>query len=220
MPYLNGEQIMGLSNVTILNAVIDQEYNPESENAQSGTAVAEAVADKMDKFGEVDDSDEFDTTVTLSAENSTVFIGRRIGLVGGDGGLFLTSSTGEVDLNNQNLAYVASPIEAHHATNKEYVDKAIENIPIPTFLYTEKEINGTVYAPTVSLDLGADGTAYLRLFDNVSSEPLQITGVFTDGDDDSSAVCVGFLNEKIGDIETALDKIIAIQENLIGGDSV
>lgn len=47
------------------NGVVDQTYNPESENAQSGKAVAEAlkdiyipetdVSDKMDKFGEVTD---------------------------------------------------------------------------------------------------------------------------------------------------------------------
>ena len=37
---------------------LDQAYNPESSNAQSGTAVAEAVASKMDKFGNVTETDE------------------------------------------------------------------------------------------------------------------------------------------------------------------
>ncbi len=43
MAYLNGQKILLKSNVTTVNFPIDQTYNPESENAQSGKAVAQAL---------------------------------------------------------------------------------------------------------------------------------------------------------------------------------
>lgn len=44
MAYLNGKKILMGANVAIANLPIDQTYSPESENAQSGKAVAQAVA--------------------------------------------------------------------------------------------------------------------------------------------------------------------------------
>lgn len=48
------------------NKSVDQSYNPQSENAQSGKAVAEALADKMDKFGEVENSTEQGGTTRIN----------------------------------------------------------------------------------------------------------------------------------------------------------
>ncbi len=45
MAYLNGKKILMKTNVTTAVLPIDQTFNPESENAQSGKAVAQAVAD-------------------------------------------------------------------------------------------------------------------------------------------------------------------------------
>ena len=44
MAYLNGKKVMNavVEEVTILG-LVDQEYNPQSANAQSGKAVAEAI---------------------------------------------------------------------------------------------------------------------------------------------------------------------------------
>ena len=44
MAYLNGEKVLLRTNVTAATLPIDQTYNPESENAQSGKAVAQAIA--------------------------------------------------------------------------------------------------------------------------------------------------------------------------------
>ena len=44
MAYLNGNKILMGANVALANLPIDQTYKPESENAQSGKAVAQAVA--------------------------------------------------------------------------------------------------------------------------------------------------------------------------------
>ena len=51
---VNGNSILGSGNITIeggsgSSITVDQTFNPESENAQSGKAVAEAVAPKADK---------------------------------------------------------------------------------------------------------------------------------------------------------------------------
>lgn len=43
MVHLNGKKVPMGSKVTIANLPVDQEYNPESEKAQSGKAVAQAV---------------------------------------------------------------------------------------------------------------------------------------------------------------------------------
>ena len=43
MSYLNGKKVLLGANVTTINIPVDQTYNPESENAQSGKAVAEAL---------------------------------------------------------------------------------------------------------------------------------------------------------------------------------
>ncbi len=44
MAYLNGQKVLLKTNVTTAILPIDQTYSPESENAQSGKAVAQAVA--------------------------------------------------------------------------------------------------------------------------------------------------------------------------------
>lgn len=52
---INNQSLLGSGNIEIQggSGEADQKYSPTSPNAQSGIAVAEAVAPKMDKFGEV-----------------------------------------------------------------------------------------------------------------------------------------------------------------------
>ena len=45
---VNGESVLGSGNIKI-QVEVDQTYTPDSTNAQSGTAVAEAMSNKMDK---------------------------------------------------------------------------------------------------------------------------------------------------------------------------
>lgn len=42
MAYINGKQILNV-NAIMASSAVDQEFNPESKNAQSGKAVAEAL---------------------------------------------------------------------------------------------------------------------------------------------------------------------------------
>lgn len=143
-----GEQgPIGLQGEPGKDAITDQTYNPESENAQSGKAVADAMAYKQDAFAGVTISDG-NVTVTSNGDDTIAFVGKRLVLRGEERGLGLSSGNGEITLDGCKLSYLASPIQPHQATNKEYVDGLV------------------------------------------------------------------------GDIETALDTIISIQENLIGGGSV
>ena len=65
MAYINDEQVLFSPNVTLVEGEVDQTYNPESENAQSGKAVAEAVKSKKVVFG---------NKATLTLEDNTTYI--------------------------------------------------------------------------------------------------------------------------------------------------
>lgn len=65
MAYLNGKKISMGAKVAIANLPIDQNYSPESENAQSGKAVAQAVKLKKVVFGD---------NATLVLEDNTIYV--------------------------------------------------------------------------------------------------------------------------------------------------
>lgn len=116
----------------------DQAYDPESENAQSGKAVAQAVSGKMDKFGKVE-IDEGYTAITAD---------------------------------------------------------------------TDFELMSKNNCSTIMVD------------DNVLSfmaDKIYITGL-VDPTDDTEAANKKYVDNLVGDINTALDSIIAIQNELIGGE--
>lgn len=58
--------------------------------------------------------------------------------------------------------------------------------------------------------------AVLAFYGVIGDEPTILRNI-ADGQEDNDSATVGQLNAAVGDIETALDKIIAIQESLIGG---
>ena len=68
MAYLNGKKILMGSNVTIANLSVDQDYNPESENAQSGKAVAQAVAN----LGGTDEKYQLIETITTTEDVNSI----------------------------------------------------------------------------------------------------------------------------------------------------
>lgn len=104
------------------DALTDQTYNPESQNAQSGFAVAEAVSIKMDKFGEVYDEGR---NINLNQEDQTAFHGYEIALHAYKR-LLLIGET--VTLNNNKLSDVGNPINNTDAANKQYVDGLVGDI--------------------------------------------------------------------------------------------
>lgn len=113
---------------TMVKPIVDQTYNPESENAQSGKAVAEAVSDKQDS---------------------------------------LVSGTNIKTINNQSI------LGSGNITIEGGSDVEVDQIYLPT---SENAQSGKAVAEAIT--------------------------------------------QTVGDIETALDEIIALQEALIGGDVV
>ena len=145
----------------------DQEYNPESENAQSGKALAEATATKMDKFGETT-YNEMENNTTLKIKGSRVDIAT-------DGAASVTLDENGAQLRNGKSVFsgwkgyaeywdftdgsrlpflTADPVEnsnvipknqlPYQATNKQYVDKLSENTKEEILTYT----NNT-FAPAI-----------------------------------------------------------------------
>ena len=130
--------------------VADQTYNPESSNAQSGKAVAEAlenidvsgidISNKMDKFGNVIPGGNT-TTVEVSTDgkdftldggvNTLTLNAMRVNINNGVYGVF--SGGNEVisaDYGNLKLRRLIAPTDDTDAVNKKYVDEAVKNIDV------------------------------------------------------------------------------------------
>ena len=105
--------------------VVDQTYNPESENAQSGIAVAEAIKNKQDKFATViyGDSNYPEGTITgIKFDYPWVSI---VSGGGGDDGEGATLFLGEVSCSINKPLVVGEPLHDGCAATKGYVDKTI-----------------------------------------------------------------------------------------------
>lgn len=108
---------------------VDQTYNPESGNPQSGKAVAQAVADKQDKFADV---------LTYEKDDCSGFvINEPVATIrAGNGGLTLegytlalnSTESDYIYCSNKTLRYVGDPTEENEAATKGYVDRLIGDI--------------------------------------------------------------------------------------------
>lgn len=116
-----GNKIRGIPSGTV-----DQAYNPESENAQSGKAVAQAVETKMDKFGTVfkfEDEDFSETFVEASSDTLALASANTL----------IAMNEDVVELVNRKKGgsvkiVVAEPTAINHAATKNYVDTQIGDI--------------------------------------------------------------------------------------------
>ena len=185
---------------------IDQEYNPESSNAQSGKAVAEAIETAKDMYvitanvtvgknGEyIIDED------TLSDDIATVI---RLGILS-DKKIILRLDEDSRELEF-NIAHITS------------IEGRIDDV---AFIHISGE---TTYEISFYADYRSGETVYgissyattFTTRDYLSSKIDQ-----TYNPESSNAQSGKAVAEAIGNIETVLDNIIAIQNTLIGGGSV
>ena len=132
------------------NIDVDQTYNPESENAQSGKAVAEAIANieisgggsidpeilntKMDKFGEV----------TTSGSNTTVTAPNKALIIGGQSGTTVngykvtlenvtdikptSTNNNIISMHGARVNNIGTPTADQDAVTKKYVDDNTETL--------------------------------------------------------------------------------------------
>lgn len=103
MAYLNGKKILMKTNVTTAVLPIDQTFNPESENAQSGKAVAQAVADFVGNAEQLKliktitlEEDVTDINVTFDKGLKEIFVVMKIGFDQETGGMFCCRTDGGV----------------------------------------------------------------------------------------------------------------------------
>lgn len=96
---------------------VDQKFDSGSENAQSGVAIAQAVADKMDKFGEVEHIESIDET-NINLPNVVNFCSQNI----------INFDVAGVSFLDKPVEIMRTPQRNYDATNKEYVDNLVGDI--------------------------------------------------------------------------------------------
>ena len=139
MAYINDKEVLFSPKVYVGGGgsiEIDQTYNPESENAQSGKAVAEAVVNKMDKFGEVTkitNEEGYTQTTVDVGEMTTLTLKAPIlkfdtyGYIVFKGGI--ASDRDDFSIHDGDGYFIplniGYPTDYNHAATKAYVDNAI-----------------------------------------------------------------------------------------------
>ena len=264
---INGNSILGSGNITIeggsgSSITIDQTFDPDSENAQSGKAVKEAVSDKQDSLVSGTNIKTINNQSILGSGNITIEGGSDVEVdqnylptsknaQSGKAVAEAIASTVEIKPSKIDL-----PFEYKGGNSGEYFAKLISIDKISnTRSYLRFEFGGStsgvyVNCPkdelvTYGLEIGkfyfikisgeqfSDKTIEIQKFSKISidqsynpdSENAQSGKAVAEA---VSKVNVDLSNyytkeetdNKIGDIETALDNIIAIQNSLIGGGNV
>jgi hypothetical protein len=222
--------------------VVDTTYNPESESPQSGKAVAEAIVNKMDRFGDVTESG-WGVTVSLDNGSKNLEIrttaAARMVISGGqlilrdDGGGTIFEGMGTLDFQGRALKSIEAPTEATDAATKGYVDNLIIT-KMDKFGEVTADENGNVTINN-NCDLNLKSNNYL-VFEGKNGLILK-TGLMSisannidflnahlcnlaEPEDASDAVTKNYVDTQIGDIDAALDEIIALQNSIIDGESV
>ena len=220
MSYINDEKVLGgihlhMSEGGTVDIEVDQTYKPKSTNAQSGKAVAEAIKDiSVSRFLEYewhntevliqgcDKSITGDLIIPSKIDSAPVKIIENNVFENCTG---LTSVTildgltriGDYAFNGcGNIAIMHLPDSIEHIGAKAFSNIATYNNPIIIYFdgTPEQWLN-------ISIDCELDDK-YATIYYN------------------QKTATVDYVNNEIGDIETALDRIIAIQNELIGGGNV
>lgn len=145
-------------------------------------------------------------------------------------GVNISSEYGGVHISD-----VSTPTEDTDAANKKYVDDVIPDIPtkVSAFVndagYIKNNVHEVADVRISAIDTMSLGSQYGNMTINSSHGNVSIytTGSgnvkisnLIDPTNDSDAVNKGYVDGLVGDIETALDGIIAYQNSLTGGETV
>ena len=179
--------------------IVDKEYNPESENAQSGIAVAEAVATVDTKIKYVESLDKSNKLDLFSMESGTYVLY----------GYFTPYPNGTTTLTFSKLQLVS-------------ISKGSLSTCVQVFYPPNNAIQYLNIWADETLETGYD---YERKDAKLyyMEDTRNMTNTVDENSDDthypSAKAVYDVVTSVTGDIETALDGIIAIQESLIGGES-
>lgn len=171
--------------------VADLTYNPESENAQSGKAVAEATNAKMDKFGEVttDGGTMIIDVTNNNAISDTYFKQTKDN--------YIRLNSGYMDIESMMLTFKSNPLFEKGASlgecNIDDTTSAVNMLTLNQLLAEKEDIWNR--KDSIAEDIAIN-------------EPNAYPTV---------AAVYNFVNEKIGDIEATLDELHNYAEALKGG---
>ena len=246
------EQLANLKGEKGDTPLIDQTYNPNSGNAQSGIAVAEAVKLKLEmwkpnthyKVGDMvlgladsqyfgDENSEYEYYIFICTVDHI--------------------SSGKYPNDDENIGYWNfKEIQVRRSTDAKFANCDVRGNPIHTTYATKKE-------NSAKMDKFADLTVneaevYLYIDDGSKNFRLEVTqagtitvlggqlifqdrggGIIFEGTgaldfgnrnlknvadpiEDADAVNKQYVDKLVGDIEAALDAIIALQNSIIGGE--
>lgn len=194
-----------IGNTTTTPMLVDQEYNPESKKPQSGKAVAQALENKLNNLVYKGTPVWRSSTFTVIGTHGSEFELSGISLPKSNDCVY----TIEIDINDFN---------------------GVDPEPLLIWAGDQTGIIGSGL-PYVKTKTGI--AISFKLTKPISSTDTYIFGVYYDGETEYNKtadfgevrIYVNDINAllnpivEISDIETALDTIIAIQNQLIGGDS-
>lgn len=211
------------------------DINVISDNFRTiDTLLNEQATKKQDKFAEVDAN----YNLTLNAYSPTTQIrGGRGGAIAFDnssGAIFVLTDYGvitidskKIQLSDLGVAGVKTPTEDDEAANKGYVDEQIET-RISTALkreivnelpaVSEAETNIVYMVPAKEASEDNYYNEYLKIVSAGNVARYELIG--SSKCDLSEYATLEYVNNLIGDIDTALENIITLQQDYIRGESV
>ncbi len=203
---------------------IDLSFNRESDNAQSGKAVSEAIASLVNSSPEALDTlyelasalgndPNFATTVATK-------IGKKVDKIDGKE----LSSNDFSDAEKEKLASVQKGAEKNVSPDWQEADanssKFIKNKPVLSPVAISGSYNDLSDKPIISR-AGVSGS-YDDLENKPRLSPIATSGSYNDLNDKPTIpsidglASVEYVDKKLGDIDTSLNSIITIQNALLG----
>lgn len=206
---------------------VDQSFKPESENAQSGKAVAEAISDKATYADVASELQSIQSDINKKAEKT------EVDKLSED----LSSAESRIDGVRQSLNTVTGNLNAITEDMSGKMDKFGDYDESAKAIYVGKEFNirsygsgnqlyfhengaafatngdsMTLHANNVNLELQQD-RVNLRDASTYPEKPMSITGVKApDGTDLTAAVNLEYLNGVVGDINSVLSQLVETEE--------
>lgn len=170
---------------------IDQSFMPESANAQSGKAVAEALAQLVNGSPEALDTLNELAKALGDDPNFAATTAEEIGKKANDADLHAIAKSGDYnDLSNKPIIDTAMDAQSSNAVSNGTITAYLDNI-------MGRLITGDITIKQAKCDMNGKriDTTYLSKIDASTTYSTK---------------------EEVGNIETALDGIIAIQNTLLG----
>jgi hypothetical protein len=193
LAYLRGASITGLTEPTATIAVQTpvNPYAAENENYVDTNFVAK-------------DAPKGTATILYGLTSEGAVVHRVVNTAA-------TPTQGTIPIYRENGTLAAgTPTETYHAANKGYVDAGfLAKTTVTSEMLLTQKVNGST--DKLGFDIAVKPYYIVRRDGNSQIEVVEVPTAA------NHATSKAYVDTKIGDIETVLDSVIAMQNNLIGG---